>query len=83
MERDYWTVTQAAKAFPGNPHANSVRRWMHEGCYGIKLRSVRFGKKRLTTRQWCEEFAQAFEEADPAITAEHHKAQAKLAAMGI
>ncbi|WP_425400175.1 DUF1580 domain-containing protein [Aeoliella sp.] len=79
----YLSVADAAKRFPGSPHVNSVRRWMQVGCRGVKLRSIRFGGKRLTTTQWCDEFDQAVRQADSAVTSEHHQAQAKLAAMGV
>ncbi len=52
----YLSLRDATQFLPDRPHYNTVRRWMQEGCAGVKLRSVRFGGKRLTTAEWCEEF---------------------------
>lgn len=80
---EYLSVTQAAKKFPGTPHRNTIRRWMYDGCNGVKLRFIRFGGKVLTTEAWCEEFDQAVRQADSATSTEHHCAAAKLAALGV
>ena len=55
----YLTINQAAAILPARPHRNTVVRWMQTGCDGMKLRSVRFGGKRLTSEKWVEEFIAA------------------------
>ena len=79
----YLSITEAARVLPGHPHNNSVRRWMLTGCYGVKLRSVRFGGKRFTTEQWCHEFTEAVTTHINGQPSEHHKAEAKLDSMGV
>jgi hypothetical protein len=79
----YLSINEAAQRLPGRPHRNSVRRWMLRGCYGEKLRSVRFGAKRLTTDQWISEFVEAVQALDPACTSAHQEASAKLDALGV
>jgi hypothetical protein len=79
----YLSITQAAQRLPGRPHRNSVRRWMGQGCYGIKLRSVRFGGKRLTTEIWCDEFTEAVTARTGRQLSEHHQAEAKLDQLGV
>jgi Protein of unknown function (DUF1580) len=79
----YFSISEAAqKHLPGRPHVNSVRRWMQHGCNGVKLRSVRFGGKRLTTEQWCREFVDAVTTASGQAT-EHLKAEAQLDQLGV
>lgn len=79
----YLSITKAAQRLPDRPHHNTVRRWMTVGCYGIKLRSVRFGGKRLTTEQWCDEFVAAVQSADPSANLAHHEANAALDKLGV
>ncbi len=78
----YRSIVEAAQRLPGRPHRNSVRRWMQQGCNGVKLRSVRFGGKRLTTDAWIEEFTQAVTAATTPAS-EHFKAEAKLEQLGV
>jgi hypothetical protein len=56
---------------------------MTEGVGGIKLRSVRFGGKRLTTDQWIAEFVEAVQIAPPDANLAHHEATAQLDALGV
>jgi hypothetical protein len=79
---DYLTAREACAYLPARPHINSVRRWMSDGCNGIRLRSVRFGGKRLTTAQWCDEFVAAVTKANGA-TDDHLKAEAQLDRLGV
>ena len=79
---EYLSVRQACAHVPGRPHVNSIRRWMTEGCYGIKLRSVRFGGKRLTTKQWLAEFTDAVTSRG-GQPGEHLEAEAKLDSLGV
>jgi hypothetical protein len=55
---------------------------MTTGCYGVKLRSVRFGGKRLTTAQWCDEFVEALTARNGNLS-DHHVAEAKLESLGV
>ncbi len=74
---NYISIREACTRLPHRPHHNSVRRWMTIGCSGIKLRSVKFGGKRLTTKEWCDEFVDAVKALDPTATAEHQEASAR------
>jgi hypothetical protein len=56
---------------------------MFDGVNGVKLRSIRFAGKRLTTAQWCDEFVAAIAALDPTAAADHHEANAALDAMGV
>ena len=79
----YLSIQEASAYLPGRPHANSVRRWMANGVYGVQLRSCRFGGKRLTTKQWCDEFQAALQAASPESQADHAQALAKLDKLGV
>ena len=81
----YLTITEAAAILPGRPHRNTIVRWMQHGCQDrsdppqlIKLRSVRFGQKRLTQDTWIAEFCAAVTGRLNAPAAEHHAAEAAL-----
>lgn len=52
----YLDAVDAAKLVPGQPHPNTVRRWWLDGVKNIKLRSVRAGRRRVTTARWLSEF---------------------------
>jgi hypothetical protein len=43
----YLTLAEAAEVTPGRPHINTIRRWCYHGFAGIKLKSMRCGKKRI------------------------------------
>ncbi len=79
---EYIPIARASRFFPGNPHANSVRRWASRGLHGIKLQSIRFGGKRLVTESWCREFCDAVT-ASSGSSMEHAQAEAKLDALGV
>lgn len=49
-------ISRASNLFPGNPHPNSIRRWAEKGLGGVKLRTMKFGGKRLTCDEWCSDF---------------------------
>jgi hypothetical protein len=67
---DYITLLEAAPLFLTRPHKNTVVRWANKGCYGIKLRTVRYGGKRLTKKNWVEKFNQAVLGATPNVYAD-------------
>ena len=51
------TPAEAARdVFQGKVSAQSVYRWMATGVSGVRLESVRFDRKRLTTRQAIHRF---------------------------
>lgn len=79
----YLLVREACAILPGRPHLNTVRRWMNDGVNGVKLRSTRFGGKRLTTEEWCDEFIAAVQSAHSATDLDHYRANAKLDSLGI
>ncbi len=79
----YLSITEAAQRLPGRPHRNSIRRWMTAGCYGVKLRSTRFGGKRLTTEEWINDFVAAVQSSMPTANLAHLEASAKLDKMGV
>jgi Protein of unknown function (DUF1580) len=79
----YLSITQASQRLPGRPHRNTVCRWMNDGCYGVKLRSVRFGGKRLTTEEWCDEFVAAVQSSEPTPNRAHLEANAALDTLGV
>jgi hypothetical protein len=90
MPDDFITLTESAPLFPTRPHKNSIVRWASRGCYGVKLKTVRFGGKRLTRPIWVEEFNHAVMRTTPDVyaassapTAAHQHATAKLDEMGI
>jgi hypothetical protein len=82
---DYITLLEAVPYFLTRPHKNTVVRWANKGCYGIKLRTVRYGGKRLTRKIWVEKFNQAVLSATPNVYADspatstsHQQAEVKL-----
>ena len=90
MPKDYITLLEAVPCFLTRPHKNTIVRWATKGVYGVKLKTVRFGGKRLTRRVWVEQFNRAVMGASPDVFAEtvetsaaHKTAEKKLDAMGI
>ena len=82
---DYITLLEAVPLFLTRPHKNTVVRWATKGCYGVKLRTIRYGGKRLIRKIWVEEFNQAVLGAtpnvyadSPATSSSHQQAEAKL-----
>jgi hypothetical protein len=58
------TFQEAAKILPGRPHYSTLWRWATSGLDGVRLRSVRVGRKRATTVAWLMEFFQRREPPD-------------------
>jgi hypothetical protein len=79
---DYLPARDAIEHLPTRPHINTIRRWMFEGVNGIRLKSIRFGGKRLTTEQWCREFVEAVANRGGDFS-EHHVAEAQLDQLGV
>ena len=87
---DYITLLEAVPYFLTRPHKNTIVRWANKGVYGVKLRTIRYGGKRLTRPCWCEDFNRAMQGASPdvyadspATTSSHLAAEARLDAMGV
>ncbi len=49
-------IGAAGRYVPLGPHLNTVRRWATQGIDGVKLESVRIGKRRYTTLEAIERF---------------------------
>jgi hypothetical protein len=87
---DYITLLEAVPYFLTRPHKNTIVRWANKGVYGVKLKTIRYGGKRLTRPCWCEDFNRAMQGASPdvyadspATTSSHQAAEARLDAMGV
>ena len=90
MSTDCITIPEAVPLFLNRPHRNTVIRWANKGVYGVKLKTIRYGGKRLTRKVWVEEFNQAMMGASPDVYAgnsapssSHQAAEAQLDARGI
>jgi len=92
MADDYISLQAAAPLFPTRPHKNTIVRWANRGLYGVKLKTVRYGGKRLTRPVWVDEFNVAMlgaspdsfaDSNSPAPTSSHEQAEAKLDEMGV
>jgi hypothetical protein len=65
LEQEGLTITQATKVLPGRVAGSRISvftlwRWCTKGLKnGIRLKSVRVGGQRLTTRTWLLEFIEA------------------------
>jgi hypothetical protein len=65
MPKDYITLLEAVPCFLTRPHKNTIVRWATKGVYGVKLKTVRFGGKRLTRRAWVDQFNESVMGASP------------------
>ncbi len=80
------TFQEATRLIPSRPHINTIRRWADRGYQGIKLRTVRCGRRRMVPVEAIEEFMRAtsgLHAPDPAQSDAHKRAEAKLDAMGV
>lgn len=64
------TLTEAAKSVPNvggkRPHVSTIFRWTRDGVRGgVKLETVRIGRRICTSREALERFFQAASEAEP------------------
>ena len=53
---DAVSVKQARELIPGRPDISTIHRWINKGLDGVKLKSVKAGGKRFTTKHWLNEF---------------------------
>lgn len=49
-------LKEAAKLFPSHPHVSTLHRWALDGFKGIRLKTVRSGRQRFTSREAVEQF---------------------------
>lgn len=71
---DYISLTAAARTLPGTPSPTTIWRWMTTGISGVKLRTIRVGRTRFTTRAWLEEFlAASTAAADAKLVCAQHR----------
>jgi len=87
MPKDFLSLREACAHFPSRPHLNTVGRWATRGVYGVKLKTCRYGGKRLTRKAWIEEFNAKLLSSSPSFkidgTDPATAAEDKLDAMGI
>gem|GEM_PF-3624684 len=93
MPSDYISLIESVSLFPTRPHVNTIRRWAARGCNGVVLRTVKWGKRRMTRPEWISEFVYATicatddiyrdSQPAPATSTSHQRAESKLDAMGV
>ena len=76
-EQRYLTLSEAAKLIPAqhgkHPSTQSLFRWTQQGCRGIKLESLRFGRRIVTTPEMLDDFARALSKAWATDTPSQHE----------
>jgi hypothetical protein len=60
---DLVSLKEARSIFPDRPSLSILYRWCKIGVAGVKLRTVRVGRKLFTTRDWVRDFIVARSEA--------------------
>ncbi len=81
----YLTISKAVRVIPGQPNPSTVWRWCTVGVGGVRLQSVRFGRRLFTTREWIKEFG-AVTRVTPERTklnGDYYAADARLTREGI
>ena len=63
MEQQYLTLGEAAKTLPTRPSTQTLFRWTQKGCRGVKLESLRFGRRIVVTPEALDKFARELAEA--------------------
>ena len=58
----YMTLSQAAQSLPHRPSTQTIFRWATRGCRGVKLESLRFGRRIVVTSDDLEKFARELAE---------------------
>ncbi len=51
-----FSLEKARKMFPGPPSMNTIHIWTSTGVNGVKLRTIRIGRRLFTDREAVEEF---------------------------
>ena len=63
------SLSEAAKALPRvegkRPHTSTIFRWTRDGVRGVRLDSVRLGRRLCTSREALQRFVTALSEAPP------------------
>lgn len=59
----YLTLGEAAKTLPTRPSTQTLFRWCTRGCRGVKLESLRFGRRIVVTPEALDKFARELAEA--------------------
>ena len=88
---DYIPLTKSVSLFPDRPHINTIRRFAgRHGCKGVRLRTVKYSRQRLTRPEWVHEFLEAVINAThdpmadaPVQSTSHAVAEARLDSMGV
>ena len=62
---EMFTFQDASKVIPGKPSLSTVRRWVEIGYHGVKLKSLRCGRRRLIAKGDVEEFIKAHDAGHP------------------
>jgi hypothetical protein len=60
----YISLKEAAKRFPGHPHASTVARWALTGSRGVKLKSTRVGRRLFFTEEAIDKFLTELNKTD-------------------
>lgn len=53
------SIEKARILFPIPPSANTLLVWCSTGANGVKLQTIRIGRRLYTSREWVEEFVRA------------------------
>jgi hypothetical protein len=80
---EFLTLEEASKVFPGRPHKNTIRRYMHKGHRGKILRSWRCGNRLITNRRSIYEFLTENQPTKPIVSSSQMLAKSQLDTMGM
>jgi hypothetical protein len=61
------TLAEASRILPAHPHPSTLFRWAVEGHRGVKLQTLRMGRRLLTSRDALQAFMEARAEPVPDI----------------
>ena len=62
---DLMPLAAAARRLPESPHPKTLSRWALKGVGGVHLRTIKMGRRLLTTEKWLVEFAAAIANPRP------------------
>jgi hypothetical protein len=57
------TLAEASRLLRGRPAVQTLARWCHKGCRGVRLSSCLIGGKRFVSREGLQQFADTLSEA--------------------
>ena len=52
-------LSHVRRFFPGNPSADTLKRWIRHGISGVRLKSQRVGRRFFVTQEAAQEFIAA------------------------